>query len=71
MAVAATEAAVRELGMGFGVKRGPVMLDFGFAFRNGIWLNTMKGFNISLGATFIGKDRNKIQSNPEGPTPET
>ena len=57
--------------MGFGVKRGPVMLDFGFAFRNGIWLNTMKGFNISVGATFIGKDRNKIQSNLEGPTPET
>jgi len=61
----------QELGMGFGIKRGPIKFDFGFAFRNGIWLNTMKGFNISLGATFIGKDRNRIQSNLEGPTPET
>ena len=48
----------QELGMGFGVKKGPVMFDFGFAFRNGIWLNTMKGFNFSIGATFIGREKN-------------
>ena len=63
----------QELGMGFGVKRGPIMFDLGFAFRNGIWLNTMKGFNFSLGATFIGKDKNKNdeENDLEGPTPKS
>ena len=62
----------QELGMGFGVKKGPVMFDFGFAFRNGIWLNTMKGFNLSFGATFIGrgKKNNDEESNLKGPSPK-
>ncbi len=62
----------QELGMGFGVKKGPVMVDFGFAFRNGIWLNTMKGFNLSFGATFIGqgKKNNDEESNLKGPSPK-
>ena len=62
----------QELGMGFGVKKGPVMFDFGFAFRNGIWLNTMKGFNLSIGATFIGREKNiKSEDNDlKGPLPK-
>ena len=47
----------RELGIGFGFKRGSLMYDFGFAFRNGLWLHTMQGFNISFGLTYIGKDK--------------
>ena len=31
---------LKELGMGFGLRRGMVMFDFGFAFRNGMWLHT-------------------------------
>lgn len=62
----------QELGMGFGVKKGPVMFDFGFAFRNGIWLNTMKGFNFSIGATFIGSEKNieSDDNNLKGPLPK-
>jgi len=48
---------LRELGIGFGVKKGSLMYDFGFAFRNGLWLHTMQGFNISFGLTYVGKDK--------------
>ena len=61
----------QELGMGFGVKKGPIMFDFGFAFRNGIWLNTMKGFNFSIGATFTGREKNvkNKDDDQKGPLP--
>ncbi|MEL1224384.1 MAG: DUF5723 family protein [Candidatus Neomarinimicrobiota bacterium] len=49
---------LKELGMGFGVRRGKLMFDFGFAFRNGMWVHTMKGFNLSFGITFVGKEKN-------------
>jgi hypothetical protein len=39
------------LSMGFGYRKGPLIWDFGFAFRNGTWLHTMKGFNLSSGIT--------------------
>ena len=42
---------LKELSMGFGYRKGPVIWDFGFAFRNGTWLHTMKGFNLSTGIT--------------------
>ena len=63
----------QELGMGFGVKKGPLMFDFGFAFRNGIWLNTMKGFNLSFAVSFTGKDKKENDQNNdlEGPTPKS
>ena len=48
---------LKELGMGFGVRRGQIMFDFGFAFRNGMWVHTMKGFNLSFGITFVGKEK--------------
>ena len=44
-------ADLKELSMGFGYRKGPVIFDFGFAFRNGTWLHTMKGFNLSTGIT--------------------
>ena len=37
--------------MGIGYRKGPIIWDFGFAFRNGTWLHTMKGFNLSTGFT--------------------
>ena len=60
---------LKELGMGFGVKKGAVMFDLGFAFRNGMWLHTMKGFNLSFGVTIIGKEKDPDKSEKEGPLP--
>jgi hypothetical protein len=58
---------MKELAMGFGVKKGPVIFDLGFSFRNGLWLHTMKGFNFSFGFTWIGKP--EIKAEKEGPSP--
>jgi hypothetical protein len=59
--------AMKELAMGFGVKKGPVIFDLGFSFRNGMWLHTMKGFNFSFGFTWVGKPVKKAKK--EGPSP--
>ena len=61
---------LKELGMGFGVRKGMVMFDLGFAFRNGMWLHTMKGFNFSFGFTVVGKDKDSKKSDKEGPLPK-
>ena len=61
---------MKELGMGFGVRKGMVMYDLGFAFRNGMWLHTMKGFNFSFGFTVVGKDKDSKKSDEEGPLPK-
>ncbi|HIA79203.1 MAG TPA: hypothetical protein EYO07_03440 [Candidatus Marinimicrobia bacterium] len=42
---------LKELAMGMGFHKGPIIFDVGFAFRNGTWLHTMKGFNFSTGLT--------------------
>ena len=47
---------MKELGVGFGMKKSVIMFDFGFAFRNGMWLHTMKGLNLSFGFTYVGKE---------------
>ena len=60
---------MKELAMGFGVKKGPVMFDLGFSFRNGMWLHTMKGFNFSFGFTWVGKSPKK--SEKEGSSPSS
>ena len=50
---------LRELGLGFGYHKGPIIFDIGFAFRNGLWIHTMKGLNISAGITITSlKSRN-------------
>ncbi|MEE8437860.1 MAG: DUF5723 family protein [Candidatus Neomarinimicrobiota bacterium] len=58
-----------ELGMGFGIHKGPMIFDVGFAFRNGIWFQTMKGFNLSLGFT-ITSFKSRKEKLPGGPAPE-
>lgn len=61
----------KELAMGIGVHKGPVIFDVGFAFRNGIWIHTMKGFNLSLGLTFtgLGSRKESLEDNSGTPAP--
>ena len=61
---------MKELGVGFGMKKSVVMFDFGFAFRNGMWLHTMKGLNLSLGLTYVGKEDKEEILNEKGPSPK-
>lgn len=60
-----------ELGMGFGIHKGPMIFDLGFSFRNGVWIHTMKGFNLSLAFTVTSfKSRKEEPVSPsEGPAP--
>lgn len=61
----------QELGLGFGFHKGPIIFDFGFAFRNGIWIHSMKGVNISTQLTVTslrGRDFKK-KPDDEGPSP--
>jgi hypothetical protein len=44
----------KQLGLGIGIHKGPIMFDFGLAFRNGIWLHSMKGLALSFGVSFTG-----------------
>jgi len=60
---------MKELAMGFGVRKGVVNFDLGFSFRNGMWLHTMKGFNFSFGLSIKGKPPKKPDL-VEGPTPK-
>ena len=59
---------MKELAMGFGVKKGPVIFDLGFSFRNGMWLHTMKGFNFSFGFTWVGKSPKKSEKEDSSPS---
>jgi len=59
-----------ELGLGFGIHKGPIMFDMGFAFRNGLWIHTMKGFNLSTGLTITGfGGRSSVKETLSGPAP--
>jgi len=40
---------LKELGMGFGLHKGPLIFDFALSFRNGIWVHDMKGISLSMG----------------------
>ena len=53
-----------ELGLGFGYHKGPIIFDLGFAFRNGMWLHTMKGFNFSTGLTITSFKSRKASPSP-------
>ena len=63
-----------ELGIGVGFYGGPVMIDIGFAFKHGMWIHTMKGFNLSIGFTMTGflgrKDNKKVSTDGPSPIPE-
>jgi len=61
---------MKELSMGFGIRKGPVIFDLGFSFRNGMWLHTMKGFNFSTGISFVGKKREEPNIPENGPSPK-
>jgi len=61
---------LKELGLGFGLQKSRLKFDFGFAFRNGMWLHTMKGLNLSLGLTYEGKMKGTNPSDSEGPLPD-
>ena len=57
--------------MGFGIHKGPVIFDVGIAFRNGIWLHTMKGFNLSMGVTLtsFGSRKEEGAETSDAPSP--
>ena len=40
---------LKELGLGFGLHKGPLLFDFALAFRNGLWVHSMKGLSLSIG----------------------
>jgi hypothetical protein len=49
----------KELGLGFGYHTGPMIFDFGFGFKNGVWIHSMQGLNLSLQLTITSfKGRN-------------
>ncbi|MBT3589580.1 MAG: hypothetical protein HOK52_12385 [Candidatus Marinimicrobia bacterium] len=50
---------LRELSMGIGIHKGPIIFDLGFAFRNGVWISSMRGFNFSLGLTITSPKSRK------------
>ena len=60
-----------ELGLGAGFHGGPVMIDFGFSFRNGMCIHSMKGLNLSLGFTMtsFGGRKDKKDDVKSGPSP--
>ena len=60
----------KELGMGFGIHKGPIIFDMGLAFRNGVWIHSMKGVNISLGVTITGFGSRKDEPVENGPENE-
>ena len=63
-----------ELAMGAGFHGGPVLIDFGFSFRHGMWIHSMKGLNLSLGFTITSfkgrKEKDGGDSGGPSPVPE-
>ncbi len=64
----------QELALGFGFHKGPIIFDFGFAFRNGIWIHSMKGVNVSTQLTITSfrsrKSKPKAEEAAPSPIPE-
>ena len=61
----------KELGLGFGYHTGPLIFDFGFGFKNGVWIHSMQGLNLSLQlimTSFKGRD-SKPAAPSDGPAP--
>ena len=42
-----------QLGLGFGLHKGPLRFDMALAMHNGIWLHTTKGLSLALGLTLV------------------
>ncbi|MFQ6606144.1 MAG: DUF5723 family protein [Fidelibacterota bacterium] len=65
-------ADFKELSMGLGIHKGPLIFDFGFAFRNGIWIHTMQGLNLSAQLTitsFKSRKAAETEEPTEAPAP--
>lgn len=61
----------KDLSFGFGIHKGPLIFDMGFAFRNGMWIHSMKGLNISAGLVITSfKSRKTGGLDSDGPAPE-
>ena len=43
----------QQLGIGFGIHKGPVQFDAAMAFHNGLWLHTTQGLSLSFGFTLV------------------
>ena len=43
----------QQLGLGFGIYKGPFQFDMAMAFHNGLWLHTTKGFSLAFGFTLV------------------
>lgn len=62
----------KELGLGFGIHKGPLIFDMGLAFRNGIWIHTMKGLNLSTSlviTSFKSRKEPVPDAEESGPSP--
>ena len=62
-----------QTGFGIGLEKGPIMMDFAFAFRNGLWVNSMKGLTFSMAfamTSFKGRKEKTEPKAEEGPLPE-
>ncbi|MFQ6677946.1 MAG: DUF5723 family protein [Fidelibacterota bacterium] len=59
----------QELALGFGYHKGPIIFDFGFAFRNGIWIHSMKGINLSTQVTITSFKSRKSKAKPSDIVP--
>tara|TARA_Y100000590_G_scaffold469889_1_gene660376 strand:+ start:10844 stop:12226 length:1383 start_codon:yes stop_codon:yes gene_type:complete len=55
---------LKELGFGAGLHAGPIIYDFAFSFRNGIWFHNMKGASISFGIALTSLKSRKDKSVP-------
>ena len=43
----------QQLGLGFGIHKGPLQFDAAMAFHNGLWLHTTKGISLAFGLTLV------------------
>lgn len=43
----------QQLGLGFGIYKGPIQFDMAVAFHNGLWLHTTKGISLAFGFTLV------------------
>ncbi len=63
---------LKQLGLGFGVYKGPVIFDFALAFRNGIWIHTLKGLELSASlaiTSFKSRKKEPTTEIPSAPAP--
>jgi hypothetical protein len=42
-----------QVGLGFGIHKGPFQFDAALAFHNGVWLHTTKGVSLAIGFTLV------------------